>query len=182
MTATASVLSELCSLLRSLKELETRGLRPSTYRANRGLLLQRINTLRGKAGLTEDQTVVRVHRRGKNPEADSRPEIATEYNGRLFVPHNGRWWMLSKGESGWHSINVGISDPEITARIDERAGYTPSFLKGVVNGRQVSRMELSHITDTEWRTAGLDLGIPECEIEEFVRGCHKGFAEGRRGK
>ena len=63
--------------------------------------------------------VVRVHRRGRNPDRDSLPEVAVmDIDGKLYVRHNRRWWMLSNGTAGWHSLNVGISDPVIVSRLN----------------------------------------------------------------
>ena len=58
------------------------------------------------------QVRVRVHRWGDDPERDSQLEMATidVATGKLYVRDAGRWWMLSNGLSGWHSLNVGMPD------------------------------------------------------------------------
>lgn len=63
---------------------------------------------------------VRVHRQGRNPLLDAQEEIAVQdADGRLYVRHNDRWWLLSRGDVGYHSLNVGISnDCETAQRLD----------------------------------------------------------------
>lgn len=73
--------------------------------------------------MTASQQVVRVHRRGRNPDLSATPEVATaDTDGRLYVRHNGRWWMLSNPSGGgWRSLNVAPNDPGLTARLDARS-------------------------------------------------------------
>lgn len=60
---------------------------------------------------------VRVHRGGQPPEKTSRKEQAVQdVDGKVYVRHNGRWWMLSNDACGWRSINVGIADNNHTLR------------------------------------------------------------------
>ncbi len=50
----------------------------------------------------------------------ARPEVATaDTDGRLYVRHNARWWMLSNpDEDGERSINVAPCDPALDARLN----------------------------------------------------------------
>lgn len=75
------------------------------------------------ANVNEHQEIVRVHRRGRNPAVDARPEVATRGpDGRLYVKDSvGRWWQLSNGASGWRSLNVGIGDAGLTRLLNDRA-------------------------------------------------------------
>jgi hypothetical protein len=80
--------------------------------------------------MTACQQIVQVHRRGTpgTPKFTTKPRVATaDTDGRLYVRHSGRWWMLSnESPDGWRSINVAPCDPALDARLDARSSDQPA--------------------------------------------------------
>ena len=65
-------------------------------------------------------TQVKVHRKG--PTSSAKMEWVYECDGKYYIKHNQKWWMLSNGSAGYHSINVGLSSTDpVSLRLEEFA-------------------------------------------------------------